>query len=539
MTEPTEGPQGATPVQKAVTRRRLIAGAGGRVVALGVTTVAALVNFRISLDYLGLDEYGLLLLVTSLWYWAAVGDLGLGTAVQQRTTVLLAGGKVRQAAQVLSSGVLCFTALGILLFGVLWVLHVTGVTALLITGEGIDVARAARVLLLGVAVYLVMFPIQPLSGVLLARNDLAAHYVFVILFGAGRPLCTYIALSRGASLEVFLLVVAGYRLLALLAPYVYTLVQVPALRVRPSLASFTVTRSLLAPSLYFFVMSVGYTVIFYTDNAVISAVIGVAAIPAYAAAFQLFRILRRICLSGVEALFPAAGILDARGQQDRLQALTETMARLVTTLAILAGAGLALFGEAVISAWLGPEVVPPRGVIWVLAGLLPVAALVNVPARMVSGVGRHRGMALICVVEMVLNLGLSIALAGQLGLLGVALGTLLARALVAGPYLAYGTAKLGMGLGRFLRHVLPVNLALAGVLVGVVWLWAPPTVLPVSTLLLYMSVFGVAGIGALVATLPGDLRRSVLQLPRRPARAASVDPPEAGTSDGSNPFAEG
>jgi len=485
-----------------------------------VIAASGLISMRIALDHLGSEGYGILLLAGTFASWGAIGNFGLSNAIRQRMTSLLALGRVEDAARCLSSGIMTLGCIGVALLAGFLVLHESGATRALIGGEVSDVPRAARVLLIGVLLFLLKFPFNPLGVVILSRNQVVAHNIFTMIHAATHPLVIWVTLRQTRSLEALLLVQSAHQWLDLCLRYGLVLRQVPGLRIRPSFASFRTAGTLLSPSLAFLVISVGMIVIYRTDNAVIGGIVGVQFIPGYAAAFRIFGILREICIAGVEVLFPAAAILDSTGERERLREYVIIGCRFALALSVLGGAGLAALGGPLIAVWLGDELAhpPSPATLLALGALLPVGVFVNAVNRPVSGVGRHGRQALIFILEMVANLGLSIWLAHSLGVLGVALGTLCARTIVTPLYFLDSVRALGFDPLALIRRALLPSLLLAAPLVAVGWLRPLPPDLGGKELLAIIAGYAGFCVLAMALITPAAIRAKVLARMRRRKR---------------------
>jgi O-antigen/teichoic acid export membrane protein len=208
-------------------------------------------------------------------------------------------------------------------------------------------------------------------------------------------------------------------------------------------------------------------------------------------------------------------MLDATGDRARLQGYVEHMTRASLGLAIAAGSGLALLGEPILSLWLGPGYSPGRPVIWILGALLPVAILVHSANTAVAAVGRHHRQAWIWVLEIVLNLGLSIPLAWEVGVAGVAFGTLVARVLATPFYVGDAVSKLGLDLPRMLSRVLAPNLALLLLFMGWVWLLLGSGPSAPSHLALVSGGHLLISVASLAALVPREVRARMLVRLRR------------------------
>jgi O-antigen/teichoic acid export membrane protein len=507
----------------------MVSAFGGNVVTLAAVTAAAMINMRICYGLMGKADYGLFMLVGTVAGWTALGDLGFGSAVRQRMTALLARREVDEAARVLSSGIAFYLTMAVVMFAAFLVLHVTGATTVVVKEtQSLDMARVMRLLFLGVSLVLVTFPLVPVNGLLLARNDFLAQNVFTIFSSLSRPVISWFVLKTYMSVEIFLISMTAWTLVDLALRYAYVLYRVPGLLAKPALASYDMVKSLVTPSIMFFVISVGYVVIYSTDNVVISKMIGLAAIPAYSAAFRLFSTLRSLCVTSGDVLFPAAGILDSQGEHERLQKYIEITARVSMTLAVLGGIGLTLLGAPLISRWMGsdiwngPGLGHAYGTLVTLGFLLPIATIVNMTTRSVCGVGRHHKQAVICVVEMVSNLALSIAFAPFLGVMGVALGTLIARAAVTPWYFMDGVRQLRLDGKRLLSVAVIPNVILAAVLFAAVWFVKPPEQPSWWVISWWIAGYGAFCCVVVVALMPRDVRQRGMQWLSRKARPAAV-----------------
>jgi O-antigen/teichoic acid export membrane protein len=122
---------------------------------------------------------------------------------------------------------------------------------------------------------------------------------------------------------------------------------------------------------------------------------------------------------------------------------------LTLTLGILAVPG--------IHVWVGSEFAGAARVVVYLAAAAAIKALTRTGIQMLHGMGDAKIPAILFSGEAVLNLTLSVILGRRMGLVGVAIGTLIAAAAIElFVLLPYMTRRIGVSLGGFLRHaVLP------------------------------------------------------------------------------------
>jgi len=124
-------------------------------------------------------------------------------------------------------------------------------------------------------------------------------------------------------------------------------------------------------------------------------------------------------------LTPAFSTLEARGGTAAIRDLFLHGCRYALYLTLPIQIALLLFGGSFLELWLRDATFRIQGqpVLWALAATMGVAMMQSVAARVLYGTGKIRLFARLMLLEALLNLGLSIALIGRFGILGVALGT--------------------------------------------------------------------------------------------------------------------
>ena len=131
---------------------------------------------------------------------------------------------------------------------------------------------------------------------------------------------------------------------------------------------------------------------------------------------------------------------------------------------------------------------------------------------MLVGMGRVREVTIYVTIAMLINLGLSIALARPLGVSGVIIGTLVGYGITAPLYIRLVLRELTMGLGEFLGHAILPILPWAAVFAAVVALTAhflsPASLIAVALCCVPATLVYVAGI--IGVAMSGEERSALL-----------------------------
>lgn len=205
-------------------------------------------------------------------------------------------------------------------------------------------------------------------------------------------------------------------------------VRAPALASTAGRPSSALRRSLLAASGRYWLTELGALALLRTDQMFLAGFGKLQDIPAYYAAYS---ILYNMALAS-GALAEATCVFVSRTWREHDPAHVHLMVlrslRIGLALMLCGAAAMAAVGDAVIAVWVGPG----RFVGWPVLLTFCVMLALFVQQSLLLGFSRateHEAYAPVFLAAGALNLGITAVLAGPLGTLGVALGTVLAQAL--------------------------------------------------------------------------------------------------------------
>ncbi|MEE8468164.1 MAG: polysaccharide biosynthesis C-terminal domain-containing protein [Planctomycetota bacterium] len=236
--------------------------------------------------------------------------------------------------------------------------------------------------------------------------------------------------------------------------------------------------SILAFSVFSMLLNVGSLLAFRLDALVIGAFQNQEQVTVYGIGNKVFEPFLNLVLAIGMVVMPLATSKMARGGRDELRRVLLQWSKVCVSLVLLVGTFLLVLGPEFLDLWMPADEYDPRS--GFLLQILMVSFLIFLPVRGVAlpilmGLGKPGRPALALLLMGLLNVGLSIALIGPLGLPGVALGTAIPNVLFAGFVLTTACGELHVRLGEYLRHVL--GRALPGVVVPVIFLlllkWGP------------------------------------------------------------------
>ena len=231
----------------------------------------------------------------------------------------------------------------------------------------------------------------------------------------------------------------------------------PGIRLRMSAFQWTIVRRIFSFSMYVLLLTAGARLSFETDALVIGAFMGVGSIAFYAVANSIVVYLMEFIIGIAAVVAPMATKLNTEGKPADLREIFLKWSKVALSLTLMGGLFLLTLGPRFIGWWIGPSFEEPAGQV---LQILMLSSLVFLPVRGVAlpilmGLGKPRLPALAFLAAGVLNLVLSIALVGPLGLAGVALGTAIPNVLFAVVVLTLACRELNVGVLAYLRYVVP------------------------------------------------------------------------------------
>jgi O-antigen/teichoic acid export membrane protein len=195
--------------------------------------------------------------------------------------------------------------------------------------------------------------------------------------------------------------------------------------------------------------------------------------------------------------------------------------------------GAIILAKPFLTAWVGIAYAPYAGLVLVLVIASLFDTLMWPAVSILQGMARHRLLAVSAIISGLVNLAISIALVKPLGLIGVALGTLIPTSLECLLFVTpYSMRVIGINLRSALMEIyLPVigpAIMMSVVLLGLRYLLEPTTLISILAigslgLLVYVSIYLSIGASTQERTNFIELVRSTVQAIRLRIRQKRSD----------------
>ncbi len=425
--------------------RNVLANWGGYVFAAGV-------NFLLSpfvVHSLGNSAYGIWSLLVSLVGYLGLLDLGVRAAVTRYVARFHAEQNHAEATRIVSSALLIFVLMGLLVTFVAGGLAFFVADLFEIPAE--LVSSAQIVLALGGASMAVSLVDGVWGGIVIGRQRFDLSNLAESAIGIVRAVAIVVALKTGHGLVALGFIQLGVAGLRGLASYILSRRLYPELRASLSECRRSHLRMIFYFSSSVLLLQASGMLILFSDSIVIGALLPISMVTFFAIAANLTE-YARAPISGISnTLTPAASALEAGDEGDELKRVLLTGARIATLIALPIILTFMLRGHSFIGLWMGEEYAEPSGdVLWILSLALWFAVGYQIVVATMIGISKHKGIVPAFIVEAICNLSLSLVWVQSFGIIGVAWGTTVPRLIAATVFCPWYVQRvLGIPFSRF------------------------------------------------------------------------------------------
>jgi O-antigen/teichoic acid export membrane protein len=400
------------------------------------------------LHHLGDAAFGLWVLIFSLTGYYGIFDFGIRSSLVRYVSKFQATGDKDQLARLINTSLFTYTCLGLILtvptvLGALYVDRIFHIPP--------NFYKDAQILFLMVGSSLALgFPLGISGGILEGLQKFylmnwtnvvgmlvrAALTVYVLQRGFGLLSVALITVSVPLITSAVRAVIAQ-RLLAI--PYGWRFVDRESLRQVANYGSVT------------FIIIVAARLRFKTDAVIIGTFLSAAAITHFTIGARLVDYAGETVSSLAQIFTPMSSHFHTIGDYATLRKIFVSGNRACALVMFPMTVALVVMGRSVIEAWVGPRYVSSYIVLLIILIPSTFYQAQSTSNRILFGMGQHRSLAYVVLMEGVANVILSVVLVRPLGIVGDALGTAIPLLCTAVFFLPrHMCRKLEIPIGRFL-----------------------------------------------------------------------------------------
>jgi O-antigen/teichoic acid export membrane protein len=399
---------------------RIVKNVSSSWIALGTNVLVGFFLWPFILHNLGDAAAGIWVLIFSITGYYGLFDLGIRSSVVRYVSQAKATDDVEQASKVINTSLFSYTCVGAFGFLITIVVSVY-VDRFRIPPEFHTTARWL-LLMVGSAVSL-GFPLGVSGGVLEGLQRFDIQNLTSIATTLIRAILIILALRHGYGL----LTVA---FITVILPVLFSILRsLIAWRILPIRLGWAyVDRQTFRKIANYggtsFIMLVSRRLRFRSDEIVLGAMMSPVAIAYFNIGSRIVDYAGEVVESFAQVFMPMASHSDATGDMDRLRKIFVAGNRFCAFIIFPICAFLVILGKSVIRVWVGEKYVAQSYPVLLLL-LLPSTLMLSqsTSGRVLFGMAKHKTLAIVTLIEGVVNVLLSIALVRPFGIVGDALGT--------------------------------------------------------------------------------------------------------------------
>ena len=417
------------------------------------------------LHKLGDNAFSLWVLVFSLTGYYGVLDLGIRSSIVRYVARFAATRDEDNLAKFLSTSVAFYAFVSLL------VLFLTGLGFFCLPSIfkiPPDLLESSRVLfvLAGVSAAL-SFPLGVFASVLEGLQKFSWLHISQIGVTLLRGLLIAIALTRGGGLMAIGVITTAMTLVSYLI-IMWLAYRAFPLRFSSKAVDSKSFRQMLSYSAFVFMILVADKLRFQTGPILVGAMISSSAVAYFAIGSKLVEYSTSAVRSMAIVFTPMSSHLDATGDVVRLRQTLVLGSRACALVTFPLCAVIVILGRSIIEVWVGAHYLSSYLVLVILSVPRTLYLAQSPSTKILLGMGRHRTLATVLLLEGGINILLSILLSRHFGIAGVALGTAIPLTVTSVFFLPRHVChELDISLRTFLTQAYFLPLTLCVPLVGV------------------------------------------------------------------------
>ena len=405
-------------------RKNILFNSGSNILVLFVKLAITFVMAPVLVRNLGNFDYGLWEILGGVLGYMGMLDLGVKSAISKYTATYNAEKNVEKLKQTYFSAFIMLGLIAVFLsaFFVVWSLNFASSI-----GEGSANERYVLVGLILAVQFLFQFPGYVAEGTLegLQKYHFKNAITLVNSIIGSVILFNFITPENGI---VLVALVNAVGLSLKFVVYFFLVYYVTKKTLSPFRVYFSggSCKELLVFGSKSLVQGITNRVETATDSIVIGFVLGPAAVPFYSIPANLVGYIRTIVWSATHVMMPVFSDLLAKKEYNKVNELYLNGSRIVIALVLVLAIGIIAFGSEFISIWMGPEYGKNSNLLILILVLFSAMPLLNPFAnRLLMASNEHSIIVKWAPISALVNIALSIPLCYSMGIIGVAIGSLI------------------------------------------------------------------------------------------------------------------
>ncbi|ARN55859.1 lipopolysaccharide biosynthesis protein [Sedimentisphaera salicampi] len=386
--------------------------------------ISMIILVRVQFTGLSRQDYGFWGLLWTIFGYSLLLDFGLGTAVQKYASQVTVNKNWERFNKLVSTVFFSywFISLIIIVATVIISIFIEPISNLE-PGSNVDYYRKVF-LLFGFGTALI-FPVGFSPGLLRGIQLIWLRNNIDAVFAALNLIVMVWLIKNGYGLWEMTIATVLNHIGSKIVMLIYAFIKLEHMRISFRFFSPSMIKEVMGFSIFVYLIICSKLIIFRTDNLVISASIGVAFVAYYQVASKLGSVFQSFAMQFNDNLGPVASVMHTSGDLDSLARMQLYSSRVIAFISTMMLVPLIIFVGPLFETWLDLT----RAESQICAVILLVSQYFYVVMRSSSiqillMCDRQKELAIVSVIECLANLLISVILVRMMGIIGVAIGTL-------------------------------------------------------------------------------------------------------------------
>jgi O-antigen/teichoic acid export membrane protein len=392
---------------------------------LAIHIVMMVLLVKVQFQGIPREDYGFWGLLWSVFGYSLLLDFGFGTSVQKYTSEVSVTGNWKKYNQLVSTIFFNYCILALIIIAVTLVL--SGFVGRIFSFEqGSDIARYRTIFIMFGIGTAMIFPLGFFAEILRGIQLIRLRNYITICCSIVNFLGIVAAIMLGYSLMAMTLITVVTHLTANLVMAFFSFRKMPEFKIHFSDYKFSLMREVMSFSFFAYLIMFSNLIIFQTDQIVISIFASVELVAFYQIASRLAGTFMSFSTQFNDNLGPIASVFHTSGRNDELASMQLYTSRIIGFIATFMLVPLVAYIGPLLEVWL--ELTEPASRMCSIILLISTYFLVlfrSGSVQILLMCGREKELTVVAVTECLMNLVLSIILVRYLGIVGVALGTMI------------------------------------------------------------------------------------------------------------------
>lgn len=388
-----------------------------------ISMATILITIPLTMNYLGIERYGMWMTISSIIAVMVSADLGIGNGLLNIISNAQGRNDKENIIHSVSSAFFMLLSIAIIfgfVFAVIYKYIPWAVIFNVSSPKAISEAGPTT------AVFIGCFLVNMLLGVVeRIQSGYQEGYYFSLWNAFGSLLgllLVIIAINFHAGLPWLVLAVSGSQVIAQLLNSTQLLIRRPYLVPSLNKAGYDTATKIICMGMWFFLLQIALTVASASDNLIIAQLISAEAVTQYAVPAKLFTLITVLTSMLIMPLWPAYSEAVARNDTYWVRKTLKNMVGFTLTISSASAILLNIVGVQIIYIWAGPQITPSFSLLVGLGVWTVVLGCGNAIATFLAAVNKIRFLAITATTMACIAIVIKITMVHSMGIAGIIWG---------------------------------------------------------------------------------------------------------------------